>query len=138
MNPKLAQILFLITCVIAVPVVGYAFYDFFVVKTALANGEQQVPFDSGTYYLLLGSIFWVLLVVQIVGKRNPNSKILRYASPAIIIWFIAMLVLANVIPSYLESKLESAGYVRCDDPAEFSRVSKGASSIYVKGSCPDS
>jgi len=74
MNPKLAQILFIITNLIAVPVVGYAFYEFFIVKTALANGEQQIPFDSGTYYLLLGSIFWVLLVVQIVGKRNPNSR----------------------------------------------------------------
>ena len=138
MNPKLAQILFIITNLIAVPVIGYAFYEFFIVKTALANGEQQIPFDSGTYYLLLGSIFWVLLVVQIFGKRNPNSRMLNYASPAIIIWFIAMLILANVIPSYLKSKLESAGYTKCDDPAEISRVSKGASSIYVKGSCPNS
>lgn len=138
MNPKLAQILFIFFIILAVPVVGYAVYDFYSVKTALANGEPQIPFDSGTYYLLLGSIFWVLGFIQVVGKRNADSKVLKYASPMLIVWFITVLALANVIPYYLESNLEGAGYVKCDDPSEISRVSRGKSSIYKKEKCENS
>ena len=137
MDPKKAQIFFVIANILAFPVVGYAFYDFYVVKTALANGELQIPFDSGIYYLLLGSVFWVLLVIQTIGRKNPNSKLLKYASPILVIWFISILVLANVLSAYLVGEFESAGYVKCDDPAEVSRVSRGESSIYVKGSCPE-
>jgi hypothetical protein len=135
---KKAQIFFIITNFLAIPVVGYAFFDFYAVTTAIANGKPQIPFDSGTYYFLLMSIFWVFLIVQQIGLRNPKSKVLEYANSLFIIWFIAMLVLANVIPFYLQNKFESAGYTKCHNPAEVSRISRGESSIYVKGNCPDS
>jgi hypothetical protein len=137
MDQKKAQIFFIIANILAIPIVGYAFYDFYFVTTAIANGKSEIPFDSGTYYFLLGSIFWVFLLVQQVGLKNPDSKVLHYANHIFIIWFIAILVLANVIPFYLQNKFEDAGYKKCHDPAEISRVFRGGSSIYVKGSCPE-
>ena len=83
------------------------------------------------------SIFWVLSFIQFAGLRNADSKVLTYANPVVVLWFIGILILANVFPYYLHSRFESAGHIKCKDPREISRASRGESRIYVKGSCKD-
>jgi hypothetical protein len=137
MSPRSAQIIFIVFNILAIPVVGFAVYDFIYVKSAIANGEHQIPFDSGTYYFLLGTLFWLLLIIQIIGKKNHESPLLKFGNQIVITWFIGILILANLIPYYLQQTFVDAGYVKCDDPAEINRIARGESSIYVKGSCKD-
>ena len=135
MNQKTAQIVFFIFNLLAVIAVYYAIEDFISVLTSLSDAKDQIDFDSGTYYLLLMSIFWVLSFIQYAGLENSESAISRYASQIVIGWFLIMLVAANVIPSYLENQLESAGYVKCADPDEVARLGRGESSVYMILNC---
>jgi len=92
-----------------------------------------VSSDSATYYLFLMSVFWMFSLIQYAGLRKIHSKILKYSNQLVVIWFIFALILANAIPYYLNDKLERAGYIKCEDPEELSRIGKGESSIYFLG-----
>ena len=135
MTQKTAQIIFVIFNLLAILAVAYAAYDFISVSDAIEIGEKIVPFDSGTYYLLLMSLFWVLSIIQYAGLKNKHARLLKHGNQFLVGWFLFMLLLANLIPNYLSNKLEDAGYIECVDPKEISRVSKGKSSLYIKGSC---
>jgi hypothetical protein len=130
-NQKTAQLIFLVFNLLAILAVGYAIYDFIEVNRFITTGRVKIAFDSGTYYLLLMSIFWVLGTIQMLGKRN-NQTPPKYSSLWVVGWFILMLVLANVMSYYIENRFEHNGYVKHDDPDEISRIAKGESSIYVK------
>lgn len=135
MTQKTAQIIFLAFNFIAILAVAYAVYDFIRVTAAVDRSEEVLPFDSGTYYLLLMSVFWVLSIIQYVGLKNKHARLVKYSNQILIGWFLSMLLLANLIPNYLSNKIEDAGYIKCIDPREISRVSKGESILYIKGSC---
>lgn len=135
MSQKTAQIIFVILNILSVFAVAYAVYDFTSIITAIEKKEELIPFDSGTYYLLLMSVTWVLSIIQYLGLKNKYSRLLRLANQTLVIWFVFMLLLANLIPNFLSNKLEEAGYSKCDDPREISRVAKGESSYYLKRGC---
>ena len=135
MSPKKAQIVLVIINLLAIPAVGYAIHAFFAVKSAIANSEPQIPFDSGIFYLFLASIFWIFSIIQYVGMRGGKAHVPKFATPLAIGWFIGMLVIANLLPYFVKQSFEKSGYVKCKDPREISRVSRGESSIYKKGSC---
>lgn len=135
MNQKTTQFFFVTLIILSVFVVAYVVYDFITVTNAVEVKNSVILFDSGTYYLLLMSIFWVLGVIQYSGLRNKESKILKFGNQVIVIWFIFTLLLANLIPLYLANKFEEAGYVKCKDIREISRVSRGESIIYKIGAC---
>jgi hypothetical protein len=135
MSPKKAQIVLVIINLLAIPAVGYAIYVFFSVKHAIANNEPQIPFDSGVFYYLLASIFWIFSIIQYAGLRGGKAYVPKFAAPLAVGWFVAMLILANVIPYFLEKSLEDAAYVKCKDIREISRVSRGESSVFKKGGC---
>ena len=135
MNKKTAQIIFIILNILSVFAVAYVIYDFLNINDAIALKEKVIPFDSGVYYFLLMSVFWVLGFIQYVGLKNSESKVFKYANPVLVLWFMLMLFFANLIPFYLINKFETAGYIKCDDKSEISRVSKGESVFYKKGGC---
>lgn len=135
MSPKTAQIIFVIFNILAVVAVVYAINDYLYVSSSVTNQSEVISFDSGTYYLILISVFWVFSVIQYVGQRNEQSWLLKYANQVIIAWFVVMLILANVIPHYLQTRLEYGGYTKCEDPAEISRVGRGESSLYMRPGC---
>lgn len=135
MDKKTAQIIFVVLNIIAVPAVGYGIYDYISVSSAIAQGSNIIPFDSGTYYLFLMSLFWVLSIIQMIGLKNPQQQPPRYSNQIVIFWFVAMLIVANLIPYNLQQKFEMAGYTKCDDPREISRISRGESSVYTKKAC---
>ena len=135
MNKKTAQIIFFILIILSVFAVAYVIYDFININEAIVLKERIIPFDSGVYYFLLMSVFWILGFIQYVGLKNPESKVFKYANFVLVLWFVLMLFLANLIPFYLTNKFETAGYIKCDDKSESSRVAKGESVFYKIGSC---
>lgn len=135
MSQKTAQIIFVILNILSVFAVAYTVYDFTNIIIAIEKKEELIPFDSGTYYLLLMSVTWVLSIIQYLGLTNKYSRLLRFANQTLVIWFVFMLLLANLIPNFLSDKLVEAGYSKCDDPREISRVAKGESSYYLKQGC---
>ena len=135
MTQKNAQIIFIIFNVLAVFAVAYVIDDYVSVINALKSNVKEIPFDSGVYYFLLMSVFWIFSIIQYVGLKNKESKILKYASQISIVWFVLILFLASVIPYFLSNKIEMAGYSKCDDPREVSRIAKGESSFYKIGEC---
>jgi len=135
MTQKTAQLIFIIFNIIALFAVAYTIYDFINVINAIEAQVRVIPFDSGTYYLLLMSVFWVLSIIQYAGLKNKQARLLKYGNQFLVAWFLLMLLLANLIPSYLSSTLEKADYVKCVDPREISRIAKGESSYYTKNDC---
>lgn len=121
---------------LAFPAVIYSFYGIVETQQAIMRMDDQIPHDSGTYYLLLMSIFWVFTFVEIAGRRQMLKPITRWAGPLVLGWLILGLVVANIIPYWLGRSLTSAGYIACHDPKEISRVGRGESLIYQKTPCP--
>jgi hypothetical protein len=74
-------------------------------------------------------------IIQYVGLKNKNAKILKIANQILVFWFVLMILLANLIHYYLSNKLEDAGYTKCDAPREISRTVKGESSYYRISGC---
>jgi len=71
------------------------------------------------------------------GKHKDPRRVARYANPLLVAWFIACLLLANIVPRYLTKTLENASYNECKDPREVSRLFPGGSHIYTKLTCED-
>ena len=135
MTQKNAQIIFIAFNLIAAFLVVYIINDFVSISSALIDKEKTIPFDSGIYYFLLMTVFWVFSFIQYAGLKCKESKVLKYANQIAIVWFVLMLILANLIPYYLSNNMETSGYVKCDDPSEISRVVKGESSLYKLDGC---
>lgn len=107
--------------------------DIVSVTSELAVKQPVIPLDIGIGYLLLMSVFWLLSLVQFVGRRNKQHFVIRWSNQQGIGWFIATLLLAYFIPVLLQGRLQQAGYIPCDDPQVVSRISRGASLIFVHG-----
>ena len=131
MSPIVAQRVFLLFNLIAVLAVAYVVNDIIAVTSGLAEQWPVIPLDTGISYLLLMSVFWLLSLTQFVGRRNKQHFVFRWSNQLVIGWFIATLLLAYVIPLILQQQLRQAGYIACDDPQVVSRVSRGASLIFV-------
>ncbi len=137
LRTKTANKALLFLAFLGLAAVGYLVYDFVHVKLSIEEGRPSVYFDTGTYYLALASVFPVLVVIQITGKNKDPQRVARYASPLLVVWFIACLLLANIVPRYLTKTLENASYNECKDPREVSRLFPGGSYIYTKLTCED-
>jgi len=136
MPVALAQGVFVLFNVLALPLVVYALYEPVRIITALHAGTDPISVDSGTQYLILMSVFWPMFGLQIAGLKGRLGFVGRWGSKILIGWFIACLIIATLLPVGLHSLLEKSGYSVCPDPAEFSRLSVGDSLVYVKHACP--
>jgi hypothetical protein len=128
----MAHAVFWLLDLLALAGVLWCVQDFMRVQGALAGGTSPIPLDSGIYYLLVGTVLWLMTAIQIVGLKRGQTAVARWASPVILAWFAGTLVLANVLPDRLADTLTAAGYHAIDDPREISRLSRGKSVIYVK------
>jgi len=139
MNQKTAQIIFVVFNLLALPIAAFTVYEFYTVNAAIGQKKEVIYFDSGTYYLLLITVFWVMSAIQYTGKNSTRGMKLvkKYAGLILIGYFIGMLILANVIPYYFQSKFTQSGYYPCDDPKEISRMARGSSIIYSKVACSE-
>lgn len=135
MNQKTAQRIFIFFNIVAVILIAYVVDDFISIFSSVDAKKDKINFDSGIYYFFLITIFWVFSLIQYVGLRNGESSIVKYANQITVVWFIFTLILANLLPLYVTGKLEEAGYNKCTDTREISRVAKGESSIYSLEKC---
>lgn len=117
--------------IIAVMAVGYVVYDLIAVNAAIENLQPTVRYVTGTSYMLLMSVFFLFSAIEYAGAKNTLLWVRRYSNQLVIGWFIATLILAYFIPVVVQSRLEKAGYVACDNPQVISRVSRGKSLIFV-------
>jgi len=130
MNRKTAQLLLGVFNLLAIVAVIYVINDYLRVTDAIHQKHTEIDFDSGIYYLLLMSVFWPITAVEFIGLVNAQHRLVQHSQVVIIAWFIVMLILSHIIPYQLTHKMQGAGYIAYDDPAEISRVSKGESLIY--------
>jgi uncharacterized membrane protein len=72
MSPEVAQRVFLLFNLVAVLAITYVVHDIVLVTSELANKQPVIPLDTGISYLLLMSVFWLLSLVQFVGRRNKQ------------------------------------------------------------------
>lgn len=135
MQARTAQAIIYVLDVLAVPAVAYCIYDSIRVHRAITDTAPEIGFDSGIYYLLLASVMWVLTAIQIIGLKRGAAFRPHRASMALMVWFVACLALANVLPNHIISSLETAGYQPCVDAGEVSRVSRGVSRVYRLNGC---
>lgn len=100
---------------------------------ALARESETIRFDSGLYYVLLASVFWLGAWMEIHGRINPKAFVIRYGSQVAVAWFTISLALAHVIPYIIVRHLESAGYIRCAVVEDTQHVGdRGERMIWVK------
>ena len=145
MNRTLGKILFLLFFIISIPASLYPFYESGIALSEFNRGAKAIEFDSGVFYMCLVSIFWPAALIHFCGmqylrdQKGKSNKISQWiyvnATKISISWFIASLILANIAPFLILRKFENAGYIKCDDPREVSRISRGRSLILVKGNC---
>ena len=117
--------------IIAVMAVVYVVYDLITVNAAIENLKPTVRYVTGTSYMLLMSVFFLFSAIEYAGAKNKLLWVRSYSNQLVIGWFIATLILAYFIPVVMQSRLEKAGYVACDNPQVISRVSRGKSLIFV-------
>ena len=132
MSQRMAHAILWLLDLLALAGVLWCVQDFMRVQSALASGASPIPLDSAIYDLLMGSVLWLMTGIQIVGLKRGQTAVARWASPVILAWFAATLVLANVLPDRLADTPTAAGYHAIDDPREISHVSRGASVVFVK------
>ena len=117
--------------IIAVMAVVYVVYDLITVNAAIENLKPTVRYVTGTSYMLLMSVFFLFSAIEYAGAKNKLLWVRSYSNQLVIGWFIATLIFAYFIPVVMQSRLEKAGYVACDNPQVISRVSRGKSLIFV-------
>ena len=132
----MSQALFLFFNLLATPVVILAIYDIVILFDGVRTESEIIPLDTGSQYLFLISIFWILSCLQYASLRGCASFVKQWGSKIVITWFIACLVVASLMPMSLRSMLEKAGYKPCQDTVYVSPISRGEKLIYVKNFCP--
>lgn len=121
-----------VICLAAVAGAAYVIYDIISISNAIANQQAVIPFDSGSAYLLLISVTWPCMYIELSSRIRGITSITKNSTKVIVIWFLATILLANVIPWYLKYEFSRNGYLACKDPAEISRLARGESIIYKK------
>ncbi|WP_293268571.1 hypothetical protein [Neptunomonas sp.] len=122
--------------ILAIPAVGYASYKLFETLQAIESMDEKIHHDTATYYYFLGSILWVITFAGVIEYFKILKPIARVSGGVIVVWFIAGLAMANIIPYWLNHALTDAGYIACHDPREVHRTGRGESLIYQKTPCP--
>lgn len=132
---KLAKGIFIFLICISIPAALFPFYEFFRVIIATQKHASQIEFDSGIFFLLLMSEFWLFCFIEYSGiHRKYPVFIKKYAAKMIIYWFITSLALAYTAPYLLVTQLERKGYQKCAVEPYPSRISRGEAKLY-KFSC---
>ena len=117
---------------LAIVAFGYCVYDFVTFFGALKNQQATIVIDSGSYYLLIMSIFFLFSFVSIFGKKAWAAKLVKNIVVVMIVWFIGALSLGYLTPVYLQSKLEASGYTKMESKKDSSRLYIGESLVYQK------
>lgn len=112
--------------------VVYVFYDISKIMNSIRNDEPAIPYDSGTYYLLILTVFWLFTYLEYKGLREGLAAVRKSMNKAVTIWFAITVILGFVIPLKLEDRFETSGYQAAPNPDEISRISIGRSIIYTK------
>ncbi len=132
MNPKLAQYIFILLNVLAIPCLILPILTILRVWQEATDDQAFITFDSGEFYLLIMTVFWVMALIQYAGLKGKFPKLIQNATGAMIGWLAFTLILANLIPSTLTNHIEQAGYQQCDIPKERARIAKGEELIFSK------
>lgn len=127
MQVKLIYCFFVI---LGLAAIVYVTYDIIAISNAVARHQATISYDSGTYYIILFSISWPCLYIEVSARIKGPNTITNNATLVLLIWLIAALLLANVIPRCIEYKLDNHGYKACKDPSQINRRALGQSLIF--------
>lgn len=137
MSPRTANGIVLVLGLLGTVAALYAIYDFGAVLIALRAGMDPVALDTGTCWLLFGSLLPLLLGVQVWGKGKDLKRVGQVGNAVLLTWLATCFALAILMPRYLVSTLTDAGYQECADPREVSRTAPGRSYLYTRGACAE-
>ncbi len=117
---------------IAICAFAYCLYDFTSILVAIGELEARIALDSGLYYLLVMTIFFWFSFISVVGKKRWAKKIVQHTGVVMLLWLFASLLSGYLVPIFLQSKLQDAGYIQTLDESDTSRLYLGESLIYVR------
>lgn len=135
MNQRTAQWFFVGLNILAIPIVFYPIVELFQISVEVSNASPEITYDSGDFYFLLMSVFWVMWVIQYIGRKGDMAWVSRKAHHLLIGWFIGCIILAILIPIGLEYGLNHAGYKRCEQPKNLARRMSGQEMHFSLGLC---
>lgn len=144
MSQKNAQRVFVTLVLFSFPAFFYGLQTLVVEWVSFLEGKPKILVDTGAPYFFLSSIFWCLWLMQWAGLSKDKvggvkSSIIRwlrkFGGGVLIVWFVSIIVFAIVHTWFFSGLLADAGYFRCQNITEVSRVAKGASYIYQLKEC---
>lgn len=135
MNKILSTVAMTLFSVAAIFSTIYVIRDIYRVASAIKQGAENIPFDSGTAYLLMLCIFWIFMLIQVFYRFNTTGFVIRHATGIVIFGFVLILAVVNIINYSTTTRLQESGYTQCMDESDANRVSRGVSSLYSKMGC---
>lgn len=109
-------------------VVFYALWK--IISSWFANGAT-VDVDTGAYFLLSMSIFWVFGLIQWLGVKKAYKKIIEKWALAFVLFWLLFIFIASLISGIAHAYyLESRGYIKCSHPNALDSMSLGHSYQY--------
>ena len=129
---------------VSIPATFYPFYQTLSLATSVNNAIPIIKLDTGYYYLLLMSVFWPMMLIEILGQREKEQVcstltkwLLEKAGGIFIGWFITCLAMGFLGSWAAPAYLESQGYYACKNPDSISRVGRGQSIIFSLSPCSE-
>jgi len=135
MSPRTATIGLFVFFLLSLLALYWGWFELNEVLRLANNKSKSIKVDTGIFYVLLGSILIPGFIMDFVGNDNNRDLILKYAGAILMIWFIASLVLANILPMWLESHVENKGYILCATRDRMSIMDRGHEVIYQLPPC---
>ncbi|WP_347330912.1 hypothetical protein [Marinimicrobium locisalis] len=137
MKAKTTNTALLAVAVLVTPAVVFSIYDIFRVLEEASQKHETIILHSGTHYLLLGTVLWVLVVLQQMALKGREATIKKWGGKVLIGWFLSCLLLANVIPMALSSHLKEKGYHKCVVLDVTANHRRGREYIYALPQCAE-
>lgn len=112
-------------CLISIPIIDHVWITTLQIIEAIRTKKESINFDTGLYYYLVITIFWWFLLIEVFGNNVFMRRYKKWFGPTIVAWFFSTILIAILLPLYIDKLLEDSGYTACQNPNEISRISLG-------------
>ncbi len=134
MTSRTANFVLIIFDLLMLGAIYYLFHEHSAIISSINSKVNQITFDTGLYYLILGTILPLLRIIQLTVVISKARNYHKTANIIIVAWFVLCLVFANLFPYHVKSRLKNSGYHYCGDKATH-RIFRGSNSIYKLSDC---
>lgn len=136
MNQRLAQWAFIGFNLLAIPGVLYPLYELYRISKEVSDESVLIAYDTGDFYFVLMSVFWVMWFIQQVGLNGQMAWVEKWAKPLLIGWFIGSISFAILAPMTIAYGLTQSGYRQCEPPEDPARRMGGSEVRFTLTDCP--